>query len=641
MFISPFRAALFVALLALVFTPVAAAADFPDVTDAERQLTTVPSDPSAPAVVLFEKAHCQLLDYPREIISRLEVQVRIKILTEEGKELFGEVAIPHSRAHRLRGFSGRTVLPDGRVVPVGDDAIFRDTTSRSQRQFVTKAAFPALEVGAILDYRYTLVWDSFFNLDPWYFANSVPTLHSEIAYLVPPSLAAEPWGREVNGVKLAVETERQAQGTLMRVTAKNVPAIPDEPDSFPFGDLSSRFMLVPTKVVFVGGELELMASWDAVCDIMERGYKELRQGKRRVRRQGNELAKGLSGGERTRAIYRFLRDEVQTAASYGIFPNEGTLDRALKDGSGSLIEKSLMLIEMLDAIGVDSDLVWAANRLDGRVDTDLANPAWFERPLVRVIEDGAPVFLDPSDPRLGYGQLLPGFEGMAAVVYDTRKPEVIELPSNGADDHQRHATLQLAIDEEGRVSGRGHFRATGHHSWTMRLVGAMDDGWRTWLEGRFDGYDVAEIEVTDDREGHAIEATWTMTMRDEEVLGDEVSLEPSRPFGPLTQPYTLPHEQRQTPVQLLFADVDRIDLVATWPEGWVVDVAPEPVSADGPVGDVEVTVAIDEEARRLTYGRLLRIDQVEFAAGGEYEALRRTMAAMERGDAQDLVLVAE
>jgi hypothetical protein len=640
MFVAPVRAALLAALAVVVLAP-AAAADFPPITDAEKALTTLPSDPSAPAVVLFEKARCQLLDYPREIISRLEVQVRVKILTEEGKDLFGEVAIAHSRVHRLHAFAGRTVLPDGRVVPVGDDAIFRDTTSRSQRQFVTKAAFPALEVGAILDYSYTLVWDSFFNLDPWYFANSVPTLHSEIAYLVPPSLAAQPWGREVGGVKLAIETERQAQGTLLRATAKNVPAIPDEPDSFPFGDLSSRFMLVPTKVVFAGGELELMASWDAVCDIMERGYKELRQGKRRVRRQGKELANGLQGGERTRAIYRFVRDEIQTAPSFGIFPNKGTLDRALKDGGGSLIEKSLMLIEMLDAAGIASDLVWAASRFDGRVDPDLANPGWFDRPLVRVIEAGEPVFLDPADPRLGYGQLLPGFEGMAAVVYAVKDPQVIELPPGAAEDHQRHAKLDLVLDGEGRVSGSGSLRATGHHSWAMRIVDAVDDGWKQWLENRFDGFDVSEIEVTDDREGQAIEATWKMTMRDEAVLGDEVSLQPSRPFGPLTQPYTLPHEQRRTPVQLAFADVDRVDLVATWPEGWEVEVAPEPLSVDGPAGDVEVTVAVDEAARRLTYGRLLRIDHVEFAAGGEYEALRRTMAAMERGDAQDLVLVAE
>ena len=99
----------------------------------------------------------------------------MKILTEEGKELFGDVEIYHSKAHRLRDFAGRTVLPDGRVVPVGGDATFREALSRSRRQFVTKVAFPAVEVGAILDYRYTLVWDSFFNLDAWHFADVVPT----------------------------------------------------------------------------------------------------------------------------------------------------------------------------------------------------------------------------------------------------------------------------------------------------------------------------------------------------------------------------------------------------------------------------------------------------------------------------------
>ena len=635
------RAALVALPLTLAAAPLAAAADFPPISDAEKALTLVPGDPSAPAVVLFEKAYCKLLDYPRELISRLEVEVRVKILSEEGKERFGEVAIAHSKAHRLHGFAGRTVLPDGRVLPIGEDAIFRDTTSRSRRQFVTKAAFPALEVGAILDYRYTLVWDSFFNLDLWYFANDVPTLHSEIAYLVPPSLAAQPWGREIGGVRISIAQERQARGTVVRATAKDVPAVPDEPDSFPFSDLSSHFMLVPTKVVFGGGERELMASWDAVTDLMEESYKQQRQSRRKVRREAKQLSAGKSGRERIAAVYRFVRDEVQTGPSFGVFAGDGTLDRALSDGRGSMIQKSLMLYEMLDEIGARPELVWASNRFDGRVDPSLANPDWFDRPLVMVVEGGERVFLDPADPRLGYGQLSPGFEGMPALVYRLRKPELIDLPTTETGDHQRHAELTLAVDGEGRVSGAGTLRASGHHAWAMRVLSELEEGWDNWFENRFEGYDVSEIEVEDDREGQALTVTWQLALRDEAVLGDEVSLAASRPLGPLVQRYTLPADKRRTPVQLAFADVDRVDLVVRWPEGWVVDAGPQPLSLAGPHATAEVTVEVDEAARELRYGRLLRIDRTEYAAGRQYAALRETMAAMEKADAQAVVLVAE
>ncbi|MCP4545837.1 MAG: hypothetical protein GY835_05145, partial [bacterium] len=107
-------------LLALALAALAAPAlanKFPPITEEERALTRVASDPGAPAVVLFQIAELNIMDYPREVSSLLEVQVRLKILTEEGKE-HGEVSIRHSAYNRLKSFVGRTVLPDGREVPL-------------------------------------------------------------------------------------------------------------------------------------------------------------------------------------------------------------------------------------------------------------------------------------------------------------------------------------------------------------------------------------------------------------------------------------------------------------------------------------------------------------------------------------------
>jgi hypothetical protein len=145
--------------------PRAAAADFPPVTDEERALTSVPGEPNAPAVVLFRRGEFLMAGYGLgggSLASALSIQVRLKILTEEGKSN-GEISIGHSDAHRLKGFQGRTVLPDGRVIPVPSDAKFVRKTSRSQKTFTTAVAFPSVQVGAILDYRYVLRFDSIFR----------------------------------------------------------------------------------------------------------------------------------------------------------------------------------------------------------------------------------------------------------------------------------------------------------------------------------------------------------------------------------------------------------------------------------------------------------------------------------------------
>src|SRR5215207_531151 len=140
----PLRSLLAPAVLAvLAFVPARPTrADFPPVTDAEKALKSVAGEPNAPAVALFKNAEFWMMDIARqEASSRLAVRTRIKILTEEGKEQ-GEIAIPHSGYVRLQSFRGRTVLPDGRVVPVPADAKFKRKMSRQEKRFVTSVAFP-------------------------------------------------------------------------------------------------------------------------------------------------------------------------------------------------------------------------------------------------------------------------------------------------------------------------------------------------------------------------------------------------------------------------------------------------------------------------------------------------------------------
>ena len=126
--------------------------------------------------------------------------------------------------------------------------------------------------------------------------------------------------------------------------------------------------------------------------------------------------------------------------------------------------KGLILREMLDAAGLDAELAWAAERSYGIIDTSVANPNWFERVLVRVELDGRTVYLDPVDPAATPGYLAPGLEGMPAVVYSRRKPEVIELPSAPFEDNLRRATLELAVDDDGRLTGTGSMVLAGHHA---------------------------------------------------------------------------------------------------------------------------------------------------------------------------------
>src|SRR6185436_5613226 len=80
------RLFLLFALVLMALSRPAAADAFPPITEAERVLVSVPDEPNAPAVVLFKKSEFLMMGYGArgEVSSRLLVQERRKILTEQG-----------------------------------------------------------------------------------------------------------------------------------------------------------------------------------------------------------------------------------------------------------------------------------------------------------------------------------------------------------------------------------------------------------------------------------------------------------------------------------------------------------------------------------------------------------------------------
>ncbi|MDA8020647.1 MAG: DUF3857 domain-containing protein [Thermoanaerobaculia bacterium] len=630
---------LLLALLILVAPSVPAEDDWLPVEASYDELTAE-ALPGVPAVVLFRKARLRFRDYPAEANSQLDVQVRIKILTEEGTG-YGNAEVAHSRWVRLDDFEGRTIAADGRIVPLAADQIFEERVSRRGKEFVTKAAFPAVEPGAIVDFRYRLYWDNLFYLEPWYFQTELPTLLSEIVYIIPGRYAAQPWGIQTTTRKLNSEMNKVPQGRAVRVWIENAPKIPDEPFSPPSEVLSSRFMMVPKSINVGGQTVLLMDNWRSVSELFEDSYYlEFRRRDNDVKKLAKELTRGLANDrEKAEAIFRHLRDEIRTVSGWGVWPSDSNANKALETRLATSAEKAVMMQIMLDAAKIDSDLVWAAHRDQGVVNLTVANPAWFDGVLVRVDVGEGPVFLDASDPGLAFGQLLPGYEGMAAVALHSKKPETLELPVSEPKDSSRVAELDLALDEDGRLSGTGSLIQTGH--WAWRLIYGSDDmeaqaeAWEEILEKDFPTHDVTDVQVTEDADASQVTVTWSMAQREEEVLGDEVSFVPSAVLR-TTQPFEA--EKRLTPVQMDLHLDDSVKLELTWPEGWEIEAVPEMVDMLTPLGSYRVDLSWDEEARELSFLRSFQRPAGEYRSPEEYTTLLRLYDNAARSDASSITL---
>lgn len=633
-------------LLPLCAASAAWGATFPPITDAEKNLTELPGQPEAPAVVLFEKAEVKIQDYPKEVSSFLKVNVRVKILTEEGKS-FGEEEIHHSGFYRLKKIEGRTVLPDGTVVPLPEDAIFTERRSRSLKRFVTKLVFPSVEVGAILDYHYEVRWDSLFFLEPWYFHNRVPTLLSEINYIKPNNMALDPWGIQAGAQKMQSTSDKTSLGSSIRIWVEDLPGVPEEDFGFPFSDLSSRFMMVPKRVIVNGERVLLMDSWISTCDLFEPYYVDFLRKDRDSKKKAVELTQGLKDrNQKIAAIHAFVRDEIQNVPDFGVgVAEEARADVVLKQRRGTAAEKALLLQGMLAGIKIEGDLLWVADRTEGRIDLSVANPYWFDSLMVKVGDGAEAIYLDPNDRRSGFNHIPPFYEGMAAVQFDKKKPLQLELPSSTHGDNHRQAKVDLVVDEDGALSGSGELRLKGQEAWRYThwkdTAEETASAWQEWLQDQHEGFDIADVTVTETPIEQHIAVSWNLTQRPEEVLGDEVTVQPALPLGPVTQIFSLPPEIRKTPVQLLFARSEDVTTTVTWPEGWQIDLQPVSRQHGGVIGYVSLTSEIDEEARKATFYRHFERTQTEFVGSDTYGALRDLYAQAAETDALALVLISE
>lgn len=631
---------------ALALPDALGAASFTAPTAEELALKSVAGHPTAAAVVLYRRGDFKMLDISRgDQSSTLTVEARIKILTEQGKKDYGEVAVWHGSGVRLKEFSGRTVLPDGRILPLDEASLFERKSSKSRRIKTTTAAFPGVEVGAILDYRYQVKWDSFLFLDPWVFQQEIPVMLSEITYHLPADISARAWSRDPMNVGVQHETKKTMLGNDVRVWAKNLPPILNEPFSFPDLDLAARFLLVPAK--YRNSE-PLLDTWLDTCRLVDNfSYEEARKNGGAARRKAKDLtASAASPKDKAAALFRFVRDSIETVEFPGIWaePKKGP-DGVLAAQRGDYADKAFLLWTLLEGVKLEADYIWAASRTDGMMSADLPTLAWFDRPILRLRLGSEVIFLDPSEKSHAFGQLAADHEGTQALLFSPKKPEIITLPTTPFDANGRQATVQLALDGEGKLSGSGRLVLTGHHAGDMvdraRQGESREKVWKEWLEGRHKGFAISEIAIKEEVDERRVEVGFKLEQIAAEVLGDEASFKASQPLGPMTQTLALPPERRATPLMFDYGDRDLVELTLTWPAGFRLEGQPAAKRREGKTGAFVVETAVDAAARTLTYKRRFDVTAAQFLGREEYAELRQIFAEAEASDAQAIDLVRE
>jgi hypothetical protein len=133
-------------------------------TPDELQMTAEPEQPDAAAVILYREERAD------DKIHIHTTYMRVKILSEKGKEYADQEINYQSAKFKINAVEGRTIHSDGTVIPFTGKPYQKVVEkSATEKYKATVFTLPDVQVGSIIEYRYTIEYDSNLVVSPrWY-----------------------------------------------------------------------------------------------------------------------------------------------------------------------------------------------------------------------------------------------------------------------------------------------------------------------------------------------------------------------------------------------------------------------------------------------------------------------------------------
>jgi len=133
-------------------------------TQEELQMTSEPAAPGAAAIYLLRD---------ERVDDKLHIHatyVRLKILTEKGREFADQELSYESATFKIFGVEGRTIHSDGTIIPFTGKPYQKVLEKGGKEKYkATVFTLPDVQVGSILEYRYVLSYESDRVVSPrWY-----------------------------------------------------------------------------------------------------------------------------------------------------------------------------------------------------------------------------------------------------------------------------------------------------------------------------------------------------------------------------------------------------------------------------------------------------------------------------------------
>jgi uncharacterized protein DUF3857/transglutaminase superfamily protein len=646
-------------LLWLAFAiPHCAAVDWPPITPEEQAMTSVPEQPGAPAVILNrEESDSDMLHFH-------STYIRIKILTEAGRQ-YADVQVPYDRhGGSLNGVSGRTVHADGTVIPFEgkplDKVIMRQHGLRYQ---VKSFTLPDVQVGSIVEYRYSYRYaDNEFIQPDW-------VMQREL-FQKKASFKNVPYDFNRSNMSLILGNGQTATGTQwtsympkdhqpqyrttpgaswIDLQMTDIPAFVEEPYQQPAALLKWRINF------YYGSTSKVADFWKDAGKTWNKRVEGFMGRKNGVAEAVSQtVAASDTPEQKVRKIYSFVSKlENQSYIPYraekeehtlGLKPDHGVED-VLRQRTGDHEDLTRLFVAMVRAAGIQAWLMWVPNREENFFDDQYMNTDQLAAEIAIVQLNGKEVFLDPGSKFCPYGVVNWRYTGLRGLRQGGEKG--VESGQCPGSDYKQAITVRLArvtLNDQGTLEGRVSVAFYGIEAMNWRREGGrtdeegrkklLEDEMKSWLPGDSE-VTLTKIPQWDNTEEPVV-AEFKVSSPAAVSAGKRWLISPH--IFQINRKATFPAAQRINPVYFDYAtqEVDEVHIVL--PPNTAIESLP-------PNDSVKLDYAVYQTQQKQEAANTI-FSRRDFINGGvifpvnEYKTVKDFFDKVKAGDDQQVILKA-
>ncbi|WP_263365896.1 DUF3857 domain-containing transglutaminase family protein [Edaphobacter bradus] len=450
-------------------------------TKEELSMTSQPEVPGAAAVYLYRE---EITD---DKLHMWSVYVRLKVLTDKGKD-YANVELSYASGGDGSGttigdIAGRTIHPDGTIIPFTGKPYEKLVGKTHEAKYKAKVfTLPDVEVGSIVEYRYTRRYDDhWFYAPKWFIQSDLYTRKAH--YLWKPTgkqlVSSDERGQLTSSIAwfqvLPPNTElkqtrlpdsgMEAGQLFLEINAHDIPPAPEEEYMPPTSSFTYRVLFYYTPYRTIEDYWKSEGKYWS-----KRRDKFIGPGSRVNAAVHDLTASSDTPDQKLHKLYAavmqlentdFTREHSAAEEKAQGLGAVHSTDDILERKRGSSDQLAALFVAMARAAGLKAYLMSVTNRDHNIFAKAYASFSQLDDDIAIVNIDGKDHYFDPGSRYCPYGHLAWKHTAAGGIRQTDGGTEIALTPSEQYQYSHVKRIGDLAMDQHGSVSGTIKFTFTG------------------------------------------------------------------------------------------------------------------------------------------------------------------------------------